>query len=249
LGHEPPLSVDGTEAAVIDRRRVSVQWFSGTILTGLCGAALIGGAVFASLDGEMTFAKIPERVDGALRGAFGANDKTASLHKSDRLPPPSESTAARNVVRVSTATRVGNRDVMRVRPFIRISGNLSMTTSDLSAKIPPFNAQRMLTDVGTAVPAASDDPNNPEAVEPDAEVSFVTKDLSPVLPKAKISAVVALDDILMRVRDAANWRGNGGVRYASLTNATADVSGATDMKMAYATEVSPSDPYAGFETR
>ena len=58
LGHEPPLSVDGSEAAVIDRRRVSVQWFSGTILTGLCGAALIGGAVFASLDGEMTFAKV-----------------------------------------------------------------------------------------------------------------------------------------------------------------------------------------------
>jgi hypothetical protein len=110
---------------------------------------LIGGAVFASLDGEMTFAKVPERVEGALRGAFGANDRTASLHKSDRLPPPGESTAARNVVRVSTVTRVGNRDVMRVRPFIRISGNLSMTTSDLSAKIPPFNAQRMLTDVGS----------------------------------------------------------------------------------------------------
>ncbi len=102
LGHEPPLSVDGSEAAVIDRRRVSVQWFSGTILTGLCGAALIGGAVFASLDGEMTFAKVPERVEGALRGAFGANDQTASLHKSDRLPPPGESTAARSVVRVST---------------------------------------------------------------------------------------------------------------------------------------------------
>ncbi len=90
LGHEPPLSVDGSEAAVIDRRRVSVQWFSGTILTGLCGAALIGGAVFASLDGEMTFAKVPERVEGALRGAFGANDRGASLHKSDRLPPPGE---------------------------------------------------------------------------------------------------------------------------------------------------------------
>ena len=87
LGHEPPLSVDGSEAAVIDRRRVSVQWFSGTILTGLCGAALIGGAVFASLDGEMTFAKVPERVEGALRGAFSANDRTATLHKSDRLPP------------------------------------------------------------------------------------------------------------------------------------------------------------------
>src|SRR5258708_25404357 len=254
LGHEPPLSVDGSEAAVIDRRRVSVQWFSGTILTGLCGAALIGGAVFASLDGEMTFAKVPERVEGALRGAFGANDRTASLHKSDRLPPPSESAAARVVQRVSTVTRVGNRDVMRVRPFVRISGNLSMTTSALSAKIPPFNAQRMLTDVGDAAPAASDDPNSADsaAAEPDAEVSFVTKDLAPVLPKAKIAAVLALDEVLMRVRDASNWHGNGsGVRYAALANATADASGAQspDLKMAYATEGTVTDPYAGFETR
>ena len=250
LGHEPPLSVDGSEAAVIDRRRVSVQWFSGTILTGLCGAALIGGAVFASLDGEMTFAKVPERVEGALRGAFSANDRTATLHKSDRLPPPGKSTASRNVVRVSTVTRVGNRDVMRVRPFVRISGNLSMTTSELSSKIPPFNAQRMLTDVGTTTQAASEDPNNPEAVEPDAEVSFVTKDLATVLPKAKLAAVVALDEVLMRVRDAANWRGSGGVRYTSLANAAADASGAqSDLKLAYATEGNVSDPYAGFETR
>ncbi|UPJ50875.1 M23 family metallopeptidase [Bradyrhizobium sp. 200] len=250
LGHEPPLSVDGSEAAVIDRRRVSVQWFSGTILTGLCGAALIGGAVFASLDGEMTFAKVPERVEGALRGAFGANDRTATLHKSDRLPPPGESTASRNVVKVSTVTRVGNRDVMRVRPFVRISGNLSMTTSDLSSKIPPYNAQRLLTDVGTTTQAAAEDPNNPEAVEPDAEVSFVTKDLATVLPKAKLAAVVALDEVLMRVRDAANWRGSGGVRYTALANAAADASGAqSDLKLAYATEGNVSDPYAGFETR
>ncbi len=236
---------------MIDRRRVSVQWFSGTILTGLCGAALIGGAVFASLDGEMTFARMPERVESALRGAFGSADRLVSLHKSDRLPPPGESTASRNVVRVSTVTRVGNRDVMRVRPFIRISGNLSMTTSDLSAKIPPFNAQRMLADTGPSAQANSDDAD-PNAAEPDAEVSFVTKDLGTVLPKAKISAVVALDEVLMRVKDAANWRGNGGgVRYA-LANASADMSGTvkSDIKMAYATEGnSPADPYAGFETR
>ncbi|WP_246801340.1 peptidoglycan DD-metalloendopeptidase family protein [Bradyrhizobium genosp. L] len=253
LGHEPPLSVDGTEAAVIDRRRVSVQWFSGTILTGLCGAALIGGAVFASLDGEMTFAKVPERVEGALRGALAGSDRVVSLHKGDRLPPPSESSASRSLVRVSTVTRVGNRDVMRVRPFIRISGNLSMTTSDLSAKIPPFNAQRLLTDVGSDTPAAAEDTSAAaDAAEPDAEVSFVTKDLGTVLPKAKLAAVVALDDILMRVRDAANWRGSGAsVRYASLANATADATGAAgpDLKMAYASEGNVSDPYAGFETR
>ncbi len=255
LGHEPPLSVDGSEAAVIDRRRVSVQWFSGTILTGLCGAALIGGAVFASLDGEMTFARMPERMESALRGAFGANDRVATLRKSDRLPPPSEAAAARNVVRISTVTRAGSRELIRVRPYVRISGNLSMTTSDLSAKIPPFNAQRLLSDTDNDKTGSGEDPNNPEAVEPDAEVSFVTKDLAAVLPKAKIATSVALDEIVMRVRDAANWRGyNGGVRYASLANAAADAAGAQavqggDLKLSYANDGTLPDPYAGFETR
>jgi hypothetical protein len=67
LGDEAPLSVDG-DAPTVDRRRVSVQWFSGTILTGLCGAALMGGAVFAALDGEANFASMPERLEMALRG-------------------------------------------------------------------------------------------------------------------------------------------------------------------------------------
>jgi murein DD-endopeptidase MepM/ murein hydrolase activator NlpD len=250
LGHEPPLSVDGSEAAVIDRRRVSVQWFSGTILTGLCGAALIGGAVFASLDGEMTFAKLPERVESALRGAVSPNDKQVSLHKADRLPPPSEASAARQVFRVSTVTRVGNRDVMRVRPYVKISGNLVMATSDLSAKVPPFNAQRLLTDVGGGPqPTADDAASNTETAEPDAEVSFVTRDLGQVLPKAKLAASVSLDEVLMRVRDASNWRGQGGVRYASI-GGTRDYSGAgSEMKMAYAAEGQVADPYAGFETR
>ena len=69
LGNEPPLSVDGETTGLVDRRRVSVQWFSGTILTGLCGAALMGGAVFAALDGETNFATVPERVEATLRAA------------------------------------------------------------------------------------------------------------------------------------------------------------------------------------
>ena len=244
LGHEPPLSVNGTDATFIDRRRVSVQWFSGTILTGLCGAALIGGAVFTALDGETTFAHVPERIEGALRGALGANERPTT-RKTDRLPPPSDSTAARQVIRVSTVARAGNRDIMRVRPFIRITGNLSLATSELSSKIPAFNAQRLLTDVGSPLPASGEESQNAESTEPDAEVSFVTRDLASVLPKAKIATAIPIEDIVMRVRDASNWRNNGtvtaGVRYAS-------ASSPADMRMAYAAE-GQVDPYAGFEAR
>jgi murein DD-endopeptidase MepM/ murein hydrolase activator NlpD len=255
LGHEPPLSVDGTDTTMIDRRRVSVQWFAGTILTGLCGAALIGGAVFASLDGEMTFAKMPERIEGALRGALSERQAT---RKSDRLPPPSEAAAAIIPIKQTVTLRVGSRDVVKVRPFYKVSGNLSLTTSELSAKIPPFNAQRMMTDVGTPAPAQPDEASSTDAAAPDAEVSFMMRDLTgvmsaPAANRPKIATQLAVDDIVMRVREASNWRGNGTaaspIRYASASAAPGAGPGTvSDVKLAYAAEAT-ADPYAGFEAR
>jgi len=158
LGNEPPLSVDGGSSGFVDRRRVSVQWFAGTILTALCGAALMGGAVFTSLDGETNFASLPERVEVALRGALGVGaDRLGVSRKSDRLPTAEEPSFARQVIRVSTMTRVGNHEVVRVRPFMRIAGNLSLTVSDISAGIPPFNPQRLLAESAPGGAAASDD--------------------------------------------------------------------------------------------
>ncbi len=80
----------------VDRRRVSVQWFAGTILTGLRGAALMGGAVFTSLDGETNFASLPERVEVALRGALGAGGEQLGARKSDRLPTAEEPSSPNN---------------------------------------------------------------------------------------------------------------------------------------------------------
>ncbi len=141
LGNEPPLSVDGA-GSLVDRRRISVQWFSGTILTGLCGAALMGGAVFASLDGETNFASAPEQVETALRGAISSiGDRLSGLHKTDRLPALSEPSVGREILRVPISSRVRNRELVRVRTYERVSGNLSLTVTDLSANIPSFNPQ------------------------------------------------------------------------------------------------------------
>src|SRR5258707_12292329 len=207
LGSGPPVSVGGETSGLVDRRRVSVQWFSGTILTGLCGAALMGGAVFAALDGETNFATVPERVEAAVRGAVnGVVDRVANVaRKTDRLPPPGEANAARQVIRVSTTSRgSGNREIVRVRPFIRVAGNISLPVSELSANIPPFNAQKMLAKAD-GLPAGAQDAAR---AEPDAEVSFLTRDLNTVLPRAKIAAVAPIDQVIARVREAANWDGN-----------------------------------------
>jgi len=237
LGNESPLSVDGDSSGFVDRRRVSVQWFAGTILTALCGAALMGGAVFTSLDGETNFASLPERVEVALRGALGVGAERGT-HKSDRLPTAEEPTFARQVIRVSTINRVGNHEVVRVRPFVRIAGNLSLTVSDLSANIPPFNPQRLLAESTPGGNATGDDA---PAAEPDAEVAFVTRDMAPIMPKLKIALLTPTDEVIARVREAAEWSDKAANHLPVAANITG-------IKLAYAGEGNV-DPYAGFEAR
>ena len=233
--------MDGEKTGV-DRRRVSVQWFSGTILTGLCGAALMGGAVFAALDGETTFAAVPDRLETALRGSLvGIGERlTAISRKSDRLPSGGEINSARNVIRVSTTAKVGDREIMRVRPFVRVSSNLALSLTDLSANVPAFNPQKLM--LGDSAPTLAEQ-DSAAAAEPNAEVSFVTRDLSPVLGRAKIGAAVPIDDVIARVRETASFTAS-----AAPTSYPMAPDVQLPGKLAYAAEGNV-DPYAGFETR
>jgi murein DD-endopeptidase MepM/ murein hydrolase activator NlpD len=242
LGDEPPLSVDGQSGGLIDRRRVSVQWFSGTILTGLCGAALMGGAVFAALDGETNFATVPERVEIALRGAVGgAGDRLAGLaRKADRLPPLVETNSMRRTIPVTLTSRgANNREIVRVRHFVRVAGNLSLSMSELSANVPPFNPQKMM--LADAMPGATMADAAPDA-DTDAAVTFFTRDLASILPRAKIAGTLPLDDVLAHVRDTASLM-TGSV--AARGDAPDSRSG---VRLAYAAEGN-ADPYMGIETR
>src|SRR4029450_10978786 len=77
-----------------------------------------------------------------------------------------------------------NREIVRVRPFIRVAGNLSLSASELSANIPAFNAQKMAAR-SEGIPVSAQDA---AGAEPDAEVSFITRDLNSALPRGKIAA-------------------------------------------------------------
>ena len=83
FGVDPAIEADGARHASFDRRRVSLRWLSGTLLTGLFGAALIGSAIYAALGHQTYFAEAPapslsQRKEINLD--FGVNP-----HKGDRL--------------------------------------------------------------------------------------------------------------------------------------------------------------------
>src|SRR5262245_18205370 len=198
----------------------------------------MGGAVFAALDGQTNFATVPDRVDAMIRAVSTVAERIANVaRKTDRLPAPGETNAARMVIPVYTTSRgAGNHEIMRVRPFIRVAGNLSLSVSELSAHVPPFNAAKMLAQPVRSETVAVDDAAE---AEPDAEVSFVTRDLNPFLARAKLAAVVPTDEIVARVRDAINWDRNTGQKPLITESIPLN---------AYAPE-RHGDPYGGFEPR
>ena len=82
-----------------------------------------------------------------MRGAINSiGDHLSALRKTDRLPALVEPSVARQILRVPISTHVRDRELVRVRPYVRITGNLSLTVTDLSANIPPFNPQKLLAD-------------------------------------------------------------------------------------------------------
>jgi murein DD-endopeptidase MepM/ murein hydrolase activator NlpD len=235
LGNEPPLFVDGASGADFDRSRVSVRWLSGTILTGLCGAALMGGAVFAALDGEAHFAANPERAESTVRSGPAGR---MTVRKSDRLPPVTEGSGARQVFRITTMTKVGEREVPRVKPLTRISSNLALSSSELTANIPRFNPQRAFANADSDTVAAAE---RPDAAAPDAEVSFVTRDLAGALPRLHVAALAPMDDVMRKVREAANWTGDQAAPYV--------LASITPGNFGYGAPDQPADAYQPFEAR
>jgi len=127
-------------SVLIARRRVSLRWFKRHHPDrSPCGAALIGGAFFASLDGEMS-CQGPERPGRASGRIRGANDH--NLKQSDRLPPLARRPVARKRGAFFDGLPRRNRDVMRCAFISCISGKFVDDYQPISAPRPrAFTAQ------------------------------------------------------------------------------------------------------------
>ena len=164
LGHEPPLDVGGA-AADVDRRGVSLRWLGASVLTGVTGAVLIGAAIYVSHDGEMTFAELAERaVPPIVRSPPSEDRSLNTARKGDKLVRSEVVALAKQSFRAPMTVRNGDREAIRVRPFVRIATNLSMTSGAYAADIPPFNPMRLFAD------AQGDRFAEAPAAAPDADV-------------------------------------------------------------------------------
>jgi murein DD-endopeptidase MepM/ murein hydrolase activator NlpD len=199
-GNEPPLTLDGGRAP--DRRRVSVRWLTGTILTGLFGATLMGGAVYAALDGEYTFARAPLAV--AINPRDVAMDsRSNSVGKADRILMETNDLASRQVVRISTTTKIGDKDVIKVKPFARVMASLALTSGEHAAEVPPYNPISIFAGANPE-PAVV----GPPAMEDDGEVTVVARGLADVAVASDNGLTLPLDQVRSVVHEQASFEAN-----------------------------------------
>jgi murein DD-endopeptidase MepM/ murein hydrolase activator NlpD len=173
FGDEPAIVIGGKANPAADRHGFSYRWLLASLLVGVCGCALLGGAVYIAVQGDTTFAENPEMVGAAVPpGGVAAS----AARKGDKLVQQVALPSARQVIRAPFSQRVGDREVIKNRPFIRLASNLSLTAGTLSADIPPFNPLRLFSEGGQGTERVAEQP----ADVPDADVALVKRDLGAV---------------------------------------------------------------------
>ncbi len=214
LGDEEPLFTRNITSGPPDRRRVSIRWLAGSVLTGIFSAALVGGALHAAVGIDDYLVVRPAQ---AL-GTYG--DDAAVAVKGDRFRPVPESEVTRRVLSISTVTRSGDRDIVRVRPYAHVRANLAAPVEeDVATRIPVFRAADVFTtpegeEESPPVEVAASD--SIYGAEVDGEVEIQVEDFP--LGGALYEESVALDvyEVEQIVRAAAPDLAEGAVEVASL---------------------------------
>ncbi len=175
LGYEPPLDAGARRHAMDDRRQVSARWLAATILTGLSGGGLMTAAVIGVRDHERSAERRPQIVSQRVQ-ATPDDRPLVTARKGDKLVRSIDLSSARQTFKTPTTIRAGDREVIKVRGFARLSAPLLLVGGAYADDIPAFNPLRLLTDSGSDKGFESAPPVSPD--DPEAEVSLVSHDLA-----------------------------------------------------------------------
>jgi len=170
IGDEPAIEVDGRRHTADDRRRVSVRWLSGTILTGFSGALLISAAAYTALDQQTRFAEMPTRAAPPRQAE--ADSQVVNPKKGDRIMRAVDVVAAKQTFRAATTSKSGEKEVVRTKAFTHVAATLTLAPTSFANEVPAFNPLKLITDA-----RAPDSNGDSDVALDEAEVSFVTHDL------------------------------------------------------------------------
>ncbi|NIX78176.1 M23 family metallopeptidase [Microvirga terricola] len=206
LGHEPPLSPAGAAAPEVDRREVNLRWLGASVLTGVTGAALIGASIYIAIEGATYSVSQPERATvNAARGENADERITNVARKGDRLNRVENTSSAKQSFRAPMTIRNGDREAIKVRQFVKVATNLSLTAGTYASDIPPFNPMRLFAE------DSQERATEPAPEVADADVSVVRRDLALIAIEASAPSL-ADSDVLAILEEERRMSAEAGRR-------------------------------------
>lgn len=209
-GNEPPLIVNGRRR-LPDKREISARWLAGTFLTGVASCLLIGVALIAALNGReivTTPAELIKKTDTQT-----ANEENVS--KGPRLITTiaQKKKQDRRRIEVSTLQKVGDKEVIRSRPFQLV--NMALAADYPQAKkYPAFNALKVF----------SEGPSSPQPLNTaqiygakiESEISIKTADFPTDIFYPDDKTDLTTDEVENVVRGTGALLTDGDIQVASL---------------------------------
>ena len=248
LGVEPPIRLGDDRLDRNERRLASLRWLAGATLAGLCGVTLIGAALYLDLDSQYDFAEAPEFA--APTQPADSQEGGVNPSKGDRLLRPVDIVSDKQTFKAPTIIKVGDKEVVKARPFTRLETTLTMTPTGFADAVPPFNPLKIVNG-GTDVAEA---PPDPGPVQDSAEVSFRIEDLSPSdadQTTGELTQAEAEAQVVETLKAPAEKAASQSLPPQILLMRTSRASEALRELSAYATvgNVAPSTPFASIEVR
>jgi murein DD-endopeptidase MepM/ murein hydrolase activator NlpD len=212
LGEAPPLLTAGSRDRP-DRRSVSLRWLAGTVLASFASTFLMGGALYAAFDGRETIAQPSGEVARAPvpEPSAPVDDVVAKADLPDIGAAPEP---PRQILKVSTIAKDGERDVIRLKPFAKVSTALIADIGEITDPIPSYNPLRIFADANSGTSPDAEAKLYGAAV--DGEMSVRVADFPVDDPTLK--AEIPLDVVQTErvVREAAQFLNGTDAKLAAL---------------------------------
>jgi murein DD-endopeptidase MepM/ murein hydrolase activator NlpD len=210
LGDLQPLKAFGKRMP--DKRKVSLRWLSGAVLTGLTSAFLMGGALLAAMDGRQQFTLPAQAYENASDTERDTSDVTKGRRPGLSLKVDSSNS---NIMMVSTISREGARDIVKVRPFLHVDTPLAIAPKS-DFEYPKFDPLAIFSDSDTPEPVSKTS-DLIYGAEVETEVAITMKDFDPANERVARTPRQQSSDIEEMVRRAAPGLGTGATSIASMT--------------------------------
>lgn len=192
-----------------DKRRVSFRWFSGSILTGLTSLLLMGGALWAAMDGREQLA-----LPATILDKLTTRAENTGVTKGGRLVSIVALEPAREkVLLVPTVTRTGESNVIRKKPFAFAAAPLAIVPTR-KTKFPAFNPLTVFSESRADSKVASSDVIYSANVEGEVTIQTEPFPLDTALYETGIE--ISAYEAEITVAKARESLSDGGIQTAAL---------------------------------